>query len=177
MSDAFENTETIILTATKQLYEWFSSSVRPSIYLTVRHTFITMFASSYHHEIVRKDYNWQMWCPCKAQLSRFRTVTQVWIHIWQWNDAQSLKLHGRGTLFCSRSSVKFQGHTRQITSPILTRIGLFWTITLIWIQPWLEVPQKRCPIIFSRSSVKLQGHTGQNAETPVWYDIFWPMLT
>ena len=26
----------------------------------------------------------------KAQFSCFRTVTQVWIHIWRWNDMQSL---------------------------------------------------------------------------------------
>ena len=32
--------------------------------------------------------------PC----SRFRTVTPVWIHIWRWNDAQSLMLLRRGTL-------------------------------------------------------------------------------
>ena len=30
--------------------------------------------------------------------SSFRTVTWVWIHIWQWNDAQSLMLLRRGTL-------------------------------------------------------------------------------
>ena len=26
----------------------------------------------------------------KTQLCRFRTVTPVWIHLWRWNDAQSL---------------------------------------------------------------------------------------
>ena len=31
--------------------------------------------------------------------SRFRTVTPVLIHIWQWNDAQSLILLRNGTLF------------------------------------------------------------------------------
>ena len=31
-------------------------------------------------------------------LSRFRTVTPVWIHIWWWNDAQTLMLLRRGTL-------------------------------------------------------------------------------
>ena len=31
-------------------------------------------------------------------LSRFRTVTPVWIHIWWWNDAYSLKLLRRGAL-------------------------------------------------------------------------------
>ena len=31
-------------------------------------------------------------------LSLFRTVTPVWIHIWQWNDAQSLIMLRRGVL-------------------------------------------------------------------------------
>ena len=31
-------------------------------------------------------------------LIRFRTVTPVWIHIWWWNDAQSLMLFRRGAL-------------------------------------------------------------------------------
>ena len=31
-------------------------------------------------------------------LRRFWTVTPVWIHIWRWNDAQSLKEYGRGAL-------------------------------------------------------------------------------
>ena len=33
-----------------------------------------------------------------AQLSRFRTLTPVWIHIWQWNHAHSWKQHRRGAL-------------------------------------------------------------------------------
>ena len=33
-----------------------------------------------------------------TQLSSFRTVTRVWIHIWWWNDAQSLMLLRRGAL-------------------------------------------------------------------------------
>ena len=34
----------------------------------------------------------------KPNLAVFRTVTQVWIHIWWWNDAQSLMLLRRGAL-------------------------------------------------------------------------------
>ena len=33
-----------------------------------------------------------------TQLSRFRTVTPVWIHIWWWNDTYSLMLLRRGAL-------------------------------------------------------------------------------
>ena len=49
------------LAATKQLYEWFSPSVRLSaclsVCLSVRHTFLTMFPSSYHHEIFRSCHH------------------------------------------------------------------------------------------------------------------------
>ena len=104
------------LAATKQLYEWFSPSVRPSVCLSVRpsvcHTFLTMFPSFYHHEIFRSYYQWQKWRPCKRSRSevkgqghrghdpnfRFRTVTPVWIHIWWWNDTYSLMLLRRGAL-------------------------------------------------------------------------------
>ena len=34
----------------------------------------------------------------KTQLSRFRTVTPDWIHLWWWNDAKSLMLPRRGAL-------------------------------------------------------------------------------
>ena len=33
-----------------------------------------------------------------TQLSRFRTLTPVWNHIWQWNHAHSWKQHRRGAL-------------------------------------------------------------------------------
>ena len=33
-----------------------------------------------------------------TKLSRFRTLTPVWIHIWQWNHAHSWKQHRRGAL-------------------------------------------------------------------------------
>ena len=56
---------TVFLAATKQLYDWFSPSVCPSVCPSVRHTFFTMFPSSYHHEIFRSYYQRQKWCPCK----------------------------------------------------------------------------------------------------------------
>ena len=104
------------LAATKQLYDWFSPSVRPSVRLSVRpsvgHTFFTMFPSSHHHEIFRRYYQWQSDVHAKGQgqrskvkvtevntqLNRFRTATLVWIHIWWWNDAYSLMMLGRGAL-------------------------------------------------------------------------------
>ena len=90
------------LSATKQLYEWFSPSVCPSV--------TPFWLCSHHHEIFRSNYQWQKWCPCKRSrskvkvtevmtpFSRFRTVTPVWIHIFRWNYAYSLMLLRRGAL-------------------------------------------------------------------------------
>ena len=96
-----------------------------------------MFLSSYHHEIFRRDYQWEKWCPCKRSsqcqrskfkvkvtkimtpFSRFRTVTAVWIHIWWWNDPSNFKV------------------TQLKRSLILTQIGRFRTVTLVWIHRWL----------------------------------------
>ena len=103
---------TCFLAATKQL--WMVQSVCLSVRLSVRpsvcHTFLTMFPSTYHHEIFRSYYQWQKWRPCKrsrskvkvtevtTQLNRFWTVTPVWIHIWCRDDAYSLIMLRRGAL-------------------------------------------------------------------------------
>ena len=44
------NSMDMFLAATKQLYDWFSPSVRPSVCLSVRHTFFTMFVSSWNFQ-------------------------------------------------------------------------------------------------------------------------------
>ena len=66
----------LFLAATKQLYDWFSPSVRPSVCLSVRpsvcHTFFTMFPSSYHHVIFRSYYHGQKWWPCKRSRSEVK---------------------------------------------------------------------------------------------------------
>ena len=62
----------LFLAATKQLYEWFSPSVRPSVCPSVRHTFLTMFPSSYHHEIFRSYCQRQKWRPCKRSRSEVK---------------------------------------------------------------------------------------------------------
>ena len=95
--------------ATKQLNEWFFLSVCLSVRLSVCHTFLTMFPSSYHHEILRSYYQWPKHGPYKRsskvkvtevtpQINRYQTVTPVWIHIWWWNDAYGLMLLRRGAL-------------------------------------------------------------------------------
>ena len=60
-----------------------------------------------HHNHDRSDVHEKgqgHWSKVKVtkvitQLNGFRTVTPVWIHIWWWNDAQSLMLPRRGALF------------------------------------------------------------------------------
>ena len=99
------------LAATKQLYEWFSPSVR----LSVRPS-VTPFWLCSHHRIIMKfsEVITSDKCDVHAngqgqrskvkvtevttQLDRFRTVTPVWIHIWWWNFTYSLMLLRRGAL-------------------------------------------------------------------------------
>ena len=51
----------------------------------------------------------------KTQLSRFRTVTPVWIHIWWWNDAQSLMLlKPRSHIACNRSATSLRPKFREV---------------------------------------------------------------
>ena len=136
----------VFLAATKQPYEWFSPPVCPS----ARHTFLTMFPSSYHHEIFRSYYPWQKWWPCKRSrskvkvtevmtpLGRFRTVTPVWIHILRWNDAYSLMLIRRGALLFFQGQPSNFKVTRLKKPSTLTQIGRFRTVTPVWIHQWLR---------------------------------------
>ena len=66
----------LFLAATKQLYKWYFPSdclsVRPSVCPSVRHTFLTMFPSSYRHEIFWSYYQWQKWRPCKRSRSEVK---------------------------------------------------------------------------------------------------------
>ena len=73
--------------------DWFSPSVCLSVCLSVCDTFLTMFLSSYHHEIFKVKVT-----EVTTQLNRFRTVTPVWIHIWWRNYTYSLMLLRRGAL-------------------------------------------------------------------------------
>ena len=105
----------VFLDATKQLYEWFSLSICPSVCLSVHHT----YSLCSHHPIIMKfsgvitnersdvhakDQGQRLKIKVsevKSPFRSFRTIPPVWIHIWWWNDAQSLVLLGRGALlFC-----------------------------------------------------------------------------
>ena len=105
------NISSRFLAATKQLYDWFS----PSVCLSVRPS-VTPFWLCSHHGIIMKfsgvitndksdvhakgqDQRSKVKVTqVNTQLSHFRTVPPVWIHIWSWNDAQSLMMLRRGAL-------------------------------------------------------------------------------
>ena len=108
---------TSFLAATKQLYDWFSPSVCLSVRLSVRPSVcLSPFSPCSHHRIIMKfsgvitmvksdvhakgqgQRSKVKVTEVNTQLSRFRTLTPVWIHIWQWNHAHSWKQHRRGAL-------------------------------------------------------------------------------
>ena len=109
---------TLFLAATKRLYEWYFPSVCTSVRPSVLHTFLTMFPSSYHHEIFRSYYQWQKWRPCQKSRSKVK-VTEVKKIVkfdpdWPFPDCNS-----------------------SLNSPMATT---WWTK--------LEVSWRRCPIVF-----------------------------
>ena len=105
----------LFLAATKQLYEWFSPSVRLSVCPSVRLS-VTPFWLCSHHPIIMKfsgvitsdksdvhakgqgQRSKVKVTEVTTQPHRFRTVTPVWIHIWWWDDAYSLIMLRRGAL-------------------------------------------------------------------------------
>ena len=128
----------------------FHLSVCPSVCLSVRLSFLTMFPSLYHHETFRSYYHWQKWRPCKrsrskvkvtevtTQLYRFRTVTPVWIHVWWWNDAYNLIMLRRGALLFFKVICQISRSHGSKKSSNLTQIGRFRTVNPVWIHQWLQ---------------------------------------
>ena len=101
----------------------------------------------------------------KTQLSRFRTLTPVWIHIWQWNHAHSWKQHRRGALLffkLIRQISRSHGSKNRRIWPRLGVSGLLLQFEYtngyeMMHKAWSSVEE--VPYCFSRSSVKFQGHT------------------
>ena len=98
-----------------------------------------------------------------TQLSCFRTLTPVWIHIWQWNHAHTWKQYKRGALFfkviyqISRS----HGSKNRRIWPRLGISGLYLQFEFtngyeMMHKGWSSIEE--VPYCFSRSSVKFEGH-------------------
>ena len=97
---------------------WMVQSVCLSVCPSIRHTFFTMFPSSYHMKFSgvitsdRSDVHAKgldqrskvKVTEVTAQVNPFQIVTPVWIHIWWWNDAYSL------IMLRERCPIVFQGH-------------------------------------------------------------------
>ena len=102
----------------------------------------------------------------KTQFSRFWTVTQVWIRIWWWNDAQRLMLLRRGALLFFKVICQIwrsQGtKNRQFWHVLsVSRLQLQFEFTdgyEMMQEAWSNI---KVPYCFSRLSVKFWGHMGQ----------------
>ena len=106
---------TLYIFSCDQAALWMVQSVRPSVRPSVCPS-VTPFWLCSHHRIIikfsgavtsdRSDVHAKgqgqrskvKVTEVTTQLSRFRTVTPVWIHIWWWNDAYSLIMLRRGAL-------------------------------------------------------------------------------
>ena len=114
MTSSWQMTAAVIFSC-DQAAIWLVQSVRPSVRLSVCPS-VTPFSPCSHHCIimkfsgvitmVRSDVHAKgqgqkskvKVTEVNTQLSRFRTLTPAWIHVWQWNHAHSSKQHRRGAL-------------------------------------------------------------------------------
>ena len=121
-----------------------------------------------------------------TQLSRFRTVTPVWIHIWWWNHAYGLMILSKGALLFSKVIRQISRSHGSKKRRIWPRLG----VSGLWLQlestngyemkhkAWSGIEE--VPYCISRSSVKFPGHTAPKKAsnltqigrfrtvTPVW---------
>ena len=160
----------LFLAATKQLYKWYFPSVCLSVcpsvtpfWLCSHHRTIMKFSGvitndqSKVHAKVQGQRSKVKVTEVTTQLNGFRTVTQVWIHIWWWNDAYSLMLLRRGALLffkVIRQISRSHGSKNRRIWPRLGVSGLSLSLNSPMATKWctkLEVALKRCPIVF-------QGH-------------------
>ena len=173
-----------------------SQSVCLSVRLSVGPS-VTPFSLCFHHRIIMKlsgvntidrsdvQANGQgqrskvKVTEVKTQFSHFLTITPVWIHIWRWNDAQSLMWQRIGALL-------FLKVIHQISRSHGTKNHQFWLELDVsglkhqfeftdgyemMHKAWRSVEE--VPYCFLRSSIKFQGHTGQKITN---FDSNWTFL-
>ena len=124
---------------------WLVQSVRLSVCLSVRPSVclsVTPFSPCSHHRIIMKfsgvitmvksdvhakgqgQRSKVKVTEVNTQLSRFRTLTPVWIHIWQWNHAHSWKQHRRGALLFFKVIRQISRSHGSKNRPIWPRLGV-----------------------------------------------------
>ena len=120
---------------------WLVQSVRPSVRPSVCPS-VTPFSPCSHHRIImkfsgvitmdRSDVHAKgqgqrvkvKVTEVDTQLSRFRTLTPGWIHIWQWNNAHSWKHHRRGALLFLKVIRQISRSHSSKNRRILPRLGV-----------------------------------------------------
>ena len=175
------------LAATKQLYEWYFLSVRLSVCPSHLFDYVPIIVSSWNftsdqgnvHAKGQGQRSKVKVTEVATQLSRYRTVTPVWIHIWWWNDTYSLMLLRRGALL-------FFKVIRQVSRSHGAKIRRIWPrlgVSGLQLQfdftngyemlhkAWSSIEE--VPYSFSRSSLKLQGRTALKI---VAFDPDWAFL-
>ena len=147
-------------------------SVRLSVRLSLRHTFFTMFPSSYHHEIFRSYYHGQKRCPCKRSRSEVKgqghrdqnpTFPDCYSSLNSHRAMHTAWSTIEEVSYCSMWSFEFPGHTGQIIANLDPNLAfpdcncsLNWPMAMKWCTKLDEVPY-----CFPRSYVIFQGHRGQ----------------
>ena len=147
-----------------------------------------MFLSSYHPEIVRNRIMLKFSVitidrrdvHAKGQgqrpkvkvtevmtpLNNFRTVTPVWIHIWQWNDAQSLMLLRRGALlFLAATKQLYEWFSPSVRPSVCLSVCL--SVTPFWLCSHHRIIMKFSGVVTSDKSDVHAKSQGQRSKVKV----------
>ena len=179
----------IFLAATKQLYEWFSPSVRPSACLSVRPSVllsVTPLSLCSHHRIIikfsgvitidRSDLHANdqgQRSSSQRSETNFATNWAFPDHNYSLNLQMATKLCTKLEIAKKRRHVVFEGHppnfkvTQYKKPPLLSQMGRFRTVPQVWIHQRLRYVAQSLKthwsgvLLFSRPSATFQGNTGQ----------------
>ena len=103
-----------------------------------------------------------------TQLSRFRTATPVWIHIWWWNGAQSFMLLRRGALlFLAATKQLYEWYFLSVCLSVRLSVCLSvcLSVTPFWLCSHHRIIMKFSGVITKDQGnvhAKGQGHRGHN---------------
>ena len=135
---------------------------------------ITM-VRSYVHAIGQGQRSKVKVTEVNTQLSRFWTLTPVWIHIWQWNNAHNWKQHRRGAILFFKVIRQISRSHDSKNRRIWPKLGvpdcnsnLNSPMALKWCTK-LKVVKKRCPIVF-------QGHPSNFYVTRLQQSSIWTQI-
>ena len=182
-----------------------NGSVRPSVRSSVCLSITPFWPCSHHHIIMKfsgvitndkSDVHAKgqgqtskvKVTEVNIQLSRFRTVTPVWIHIWWWNDAQSLMMLRRvALLFLAATKQLYKWYFPSVRPSVCLSVRP--SVTPFWLCSHHRIIMKFSGVITSdrsdvhakgqgqRSKVKVREVTTQlnrfRTVTPIWIHIWW----